>query len=47
MITIREETMAALGEYAKVSIAFTVESRYVAVPIGGADWRCGRRLDAD
>ena len=41
MITIREETMAALGEYAKVSIAFTVESRYVAVPIGGVDggWR--------
>ena len=41
MITIREETMAVLGEYAKVSIAFTVESRYVAVPIGGAvgGWR--------
>ena len=32
MITIREETMAALGEYTKVSIAFTVESKYVAVP---------------
>ena len=41
MITIREEAMAALGEYAQVSIAFAVESRYVAVPIGGADggWR--------
>ena len=32
MITIREETMAVLGEYAKVSIAFMVASKYVAVP---------------
>ena len=32
MITIREETMGMLGEYAKVSIAFTVASKYVAVP---------------
>ena len=39
MITIREETMAALGEYTKVSIAFTVESKYVAVPNeGSAGW---------
>ena len=37
MIRIEEETMAVLGEYAKVSIAFTVESKYVAVPVGGAD----------
>ena len=37
VITIKEETMAVLGDYAKVSIAFTVESRYVAVPIEGAD----------
>ena len=36
MITIREETMAVLGEYAKVSIAFTVKSRYVPVPVEGA-----------
>ena len=36
MITIKEETIAALGEYAKVSIAFTVASRYVAVPVGAA-----------
>ena len=36
MIRIEEETMAALGEYAKVSIAFTVESRYVATPNEGA-----------
>ncbi len=40
-IDIKEETMAALGEYAKVSIAFKVESRYVAVPVRGVDesWR--------
>ena len=35
MIMIREETTSALREYAKVSIAFRVESRYVAEPIGG------------
>ena len=32
MITIREETIAALGDYLKVAIAFTVRSRYVTVP---------------
>ena len=32
MITIREETIAALGDYFEVAIAFTVRSRYVAVP---------------
>ncbi len=32
MITIKEETMTALGEYTKVSIAFMVESKYVALP---------------
>ncbi|MCY4475681.1 MAG: GNAT family N-acetyltransferase [Chloroflexi bacterium] len=35
MITIREETMSALAEYGKVSIAFMVESRYVATPKEG------------
>ena len=41
MITIKEETMASLDEYARVPITFTVESRYVAVPVRGADggWR--------
>ena len=40
MIRIKEESMAALGEYAKISIAFTVASRYVAVPVGvaGQGW---------
>ena len=32
MITIKEESMAVLGEYARVSIAFMVESKCVAVP---------------
>ena len=37
MITIREETIAALGDYLKVAIAFTVRSRYVTVPNDGKD----------
>ena len=40
-IVVQEETMAALGEYAKISIAFTVRSRYVPVPVECEDrrWR--------
>ena len=41
-IGIKEETMVALSEYAKVSIAFTVSSRYVPVPVGAAG--CGWEL---
>lgn len=36
-IVVKDETMEALSDYAKVSIAFTVASRYVAVPVGTAD----------
>ena len=40
MIRVEEETMSALAEYAEVSIAFMVESRYVATPNeGDGGWR--------
>ena len=47
MITIKEETMAVLGEYAKVSIAFTVESKYVAVPNEGSEGWSLRKMPVD
>ena len=44
VITIKEDSMKVLNEYAKVSIAFTVEARCVAVPIEGAEhgWQLRR-----
>ncbi len=44
VITIKEDSMKALDKYSEVSIAFMVEARYVAVPIGGTGeaWRLVR-----
>ena len=47
-MTVREETIAVLGEYSEVSIAFRVESKYIAIPSECAgEWRLmEERVDA-